>query len=641
MNCRQARALLAIYREHQQDPTDTPELKEHLAHCADCKDAYAQYQFIGERIRSLPSLELSAQAHSKLMQALAAEHVRFLQRTPASAPSTPTPAFLAPYLKDIAKQKTHADSLAAFSTADTGPLPIVRATRARRRSQPMPHIAIIGLAASFMVVVMLGGLVSLLFLTNQGQAGGPIAGNQVSISHVEAAQADTAATSTQTFYPHIASASTSNNMVYYSAYNENLNAWMLEKFAVTNDPNTAQESVPLLSTPSTRPLIVLGSNNNWLFWLQWETPKKTTSHHQNQPIPANSFEGAWTLKALYLAQDTSTSTSKNQSANQAGTATPLTLANNTFHAATAPSWLTSPIQGLAFYGNHALVALVDSTGVSHLINYQFDQNKLLKATELAKASAQHVLTSPTATSDGSSIYWSEEWETPDHGLNSNIWTEQAVNAQPAQSGRWLPHTQENIYVYRNDNLSFSPKVVNDTLFLLSKNPSNSVETNNVLTATATAANATATSTPQSATTSKASPTPTTPQNLASILADTSNVDPTIQVPQIDELVSGKLLTFTANGAAPETTTLNDNEIVSHLQSGGDFLLWQSNTQNFKMYDARIKVMVNGIDNLDRSSTAFMSINGNTILWTKYIVPTGNQSVSTDIEVTFETLKWPK
>ena len=83
MNCRQVRALLAIFREL--NPREKQDLELHLAQCDECKEASAQYQVIGERIRSMPQIEPSPDAHDKLMHALAAEHVHYLQRTPATA----------------------------------------------------------------------------------------------------------------------------------------------------------------------------------------------------------------------------------------------------------------------------------------------------------------------------------------------------------------------------------------------------------------------------------------------------------------------------------------------------------------------------------------------------------------------------
>ncbi|GLV59539.1 hypothetical protein KDH_63650 [Dictyobacter sp. S3.2.2.5] len=646
MNCRQARAMLAIYREQKQNPTETAELEDHLAHCAECKDAYAQYQLVGERIRSMPAIEPDPDAHQKLMQALAAEHVRFLQRTPASASSTPTPVFLAPYLKDLAKQPAHADSLAAFSTATTGPLPVLPVTRPRR-SRSTQHIAIIGLAASFLVVVMLGGLVSLLMLANQGQPG-VIPSNQVSISHSEIAQADTNPISTQSSYPHVASSVASGNAIYYSAYNEDGSNWMLEKLNTTGDSNATHQSSPLLATSTTQPLLILGSNDNWLLWLQMEAPKHpagkqshtATAQSDNQ---SGKLAGSWSLKALYIGQD---ATTQNQQTPQDGTADfakPLTLRTDTFNSSAVADWVNTPIQGISFYTDHALVALIDSKGTSHLLNYQFSQNALDKSTEMARAQDQHVLNSPTASSDGRSIYWSDEWQTPDHKLNSNIWTQQTVQAAPSKTGRWIDHPETQTYLYRDDGTSFRPQIVTGTLFFLTTNEN--VTANATAAATSTAGvtpTVTSTVTPTVSATAQATATPTQ-QNLSNLLANPGEIDPTVITPQIDMETPGKLLAFTPDGATPVTTNISDSEVLTGLQSGGSFLIWQNSiTKDFKMYDTRARVMVNGINTIDRNSTALISVSGTTVIWTKYVAPDPNNSdPTTESNITFTTLKWPK
>ena len=54
MNCIQAQAMLAAYRELRDSKADTTELEVHLEHCASCRQVLANYNLIGEQIRSLP-----------------------------------------------------------------------------------------------------------------------------------------------------------------------------------------------------------------------------------------------------------------------------------------------------------------------------------------------------------------------------------------------------------------------------------------------------------------------------------------------------------------------------------------------------------------------------------------------------------
>ena len=647
MNCRQARALLATQRKYIQNPTDTPDLADHLAHCADCKDAYAQAQLVGEHIRSLPSLEPSIQAHDNLMQALAAEHVRFLHQTAPSAHPLPAPAFLTPYLNRLAEQEIGTDSLVAFSRANTGPLPVVQTIRPRRTALKMQPFTMIGLAASFMVVVMMGGLMTLLFVANQGSQTVELPSNQANLTHPEVAQADTATIATQTLYPHIASANANSTFLYYSAYNDDRSSWMLEKCRQENTTNTIPESIPLLTTPGTRPMIILGSDQDWLVWLQMETSKKATGkaaatqNAQASQTAEGNFVGPWSVKALYIGKDAQTTPDGDPLSSRI--LTPLTLDTGTFNPNTAPSWVTTPIQGLSFYDHHVLLAFIDHTGNANLINYHIEQGKVTQHTTLATATDQHVLTSPAATSNGNSIYWSEEWLTDHKGLQSNIWTQQTIASAP-QSGRWLPHTQTQSYLYRDDGLSFQPQIAGGTLFLLNKTPATTVESNS----------ASATQTPGATTAALPATTPvTTPtpdasatslaqaQNVSKLLMNPASTDPTVLSTQIDALVSGRLLAFIVDSSLPATTTLNDNAIVSNVQSGGSFLIWQDSQKNLEMYDANKKVMVNGIDSIDRESTAFISVNGNTVVWTKYVAPQSDAVTSSETKVTFNTIRWPK
>src|SRR5690242_19294618 len=113
--------MLAIYRELNTEEIAT--VNEHLTGCAACRAIQAQYEHIDRCVRALPEIQPPAETRTRLMQALAAEHMRFIQRAPASTATPPAPAFLAPYLRELAHKAPQTDHLAAFSTADTGPLP--------------------------------------------------------------------------------------------------------------------------------------------------------------------------------------------------------------------------------------------------------------------------------------------------------------------------------------------------------------------------------------------------------------------------------------------------------------------------------------------------------------------------------------
>ena len=138
MNCNQARAILAAYRELKNGEVDTIELDVHLEGCASCREELARYMLIGDQIRSLPIVEPLPDMHAKLMQALAQEQVKFIW---SSKPGTvSTPEFLKPYIQGHAQSTHDSNMIAAFSTAETGPLPVIQAKRKRPIKVNVPPI---------------------------------------------------------------------------------------------------------------------------------------------------------------------------------------------------------------------------------------------------------------------------------------------------------------------------------------------------------------------------------------------------------------------------------------------------------------------------------------------------------------------
>jgi len=114
--------MMTVYRELKIDAVETIELDVHLEGCASCRQELARSMFIGQRLISLPEVEPLPDMHAKLMRALAKEHLEF---TKHAVPGTvATPEFLKPYLQEHAQSTHSSDPISAFSTAETGPLPI-------------------------------------------------------------------------------------------------------------------------------------------------------------------------------------------------------------------------------------------------------------------------------------------------------------------------------------------------------------------------------------------------------------------------------------------------------------------------------------------------------------------------------------
>ena len=624
MNCSQARASLAIYRETKKDPQDSSALADHLAHCDACSAASTQYNLVGEHIRSIPTIEPSPDAQSRLMQALAAEHTRFLQRSPSSAASKSVPAFLAPYLQDVAHKPAPSDTLRAFSSANTGPLPVIRPAKAHSPYR-MSHIAILGLAASFLIVLMTGGLTALLLIARQGPSNSiPITSNT---SIHQSSQVDTVPHATLATYPHVASAVANEDSIYYTAYNDGATDWMLEKL----DNSTNQTSTPLLSTPATNPLLVLGGTKDWLVWLQIDAPAQTKGK-VTSPLTENKLEGSWSLHALSLSSHGPASIHEDVKS--------ILLHKDSFDSANIPSWINAPVQGLWFMQNRVLVTFIDNKGASHLVSYQLDTDKVSATKELAHTSKGHVLTSPTATNDGTDIYWSEEWMSNASSLTGKIWTQQIVDATPNQGGRWAPHTKTETYLFRPDENLFHPQIVNNTLFLLNNATGTTGSTQNGVQQER-SAQPTSTATSKVAAKLGTVATPV-PLNIATVLGGATRIDPTIRIPQIDETLAGKLLAFTADGSLPQSTPIDDNKSVSALQGGSRFLIWQNAAGGFGMYDVATRSQVS-IDPADiPKDAAFMAVNGDTAVWAVYTKPASPDTIqnNTDSKVTFGTFKWP-
>src|SRR5215469_12819363 len=136
--------MLAAYHELRDSKADTTELEVHLENCASCRQTLANYSLIGERIRSLPAIAPPPDAHVKLMNALAAEHIRYMQQV---IPGTHyTPEFLKPYVEEQVRHKRATDPLVALSTAQTGPLaPVHIHTHKRQRRRYVGQFAVIGM----------------------------------------------------------------------------------------------------------------------------------------------------------------------------------------------------------------------------------------------------------------------------------------------------------------------------------------------------------------------------------------------------------------------------------------------------------------------------------------------------------------
>src|SRR5215831_19277934 len=113
--------MMAAYRELENSGIETIELDIHLESCESCRQELALQMFVGEQLRALPAVEPPPDMHAKLMHELAKEHLEFMRNSPMG--TVHTPEFLKPYLHEHVQTSQATHQIAAFSTAETGPLP--------------------------------------------------------------------------------------------------------------------------------------------------------------------------------------------------------------------------------------------------------------------------------------------------------------------------------------------------------------------------------------------------------------------------------------------------------------------------------------------------------------------------------------
>jgi hypothetical protein len=588
--------LLAAYREVKNGKVDTAELDEHLEQCSSCREVLARYSLVGEHIRTLPPVEPTPDMHAQLMRALASEHAQFIQHS-ASAP--PPPAFLKPYLREYASSSQKVDAFTAFSSADTGPLPIIRTARKKKHSH-FRQFAVAGLVAVFCMALLMGGITSLLLLAHGNVPGGEGA---ITINH----PADVASTTytTSTPYQHVVSAVADATSIYYTAYNDDTNAeWMLVQL-----DRTTTLSIPLLSKPSSGPLIVLGSKNGWLVWLQFEVIK-TTRHSNLSRYPLHSPLYNWSLHALSLVSQWEPRDTEVPNAT-------LTLASGTFDQEAVPAWVHSPVQGIWFTQNALLVAMLDKNGISHLMSYPFGTQSSVTTTTIATASSQHIFTSPTSNGDGTAMYWADEWRGEDGNLHSNIWTQEVLPVPPERGPRHI-ETTTITYPFLQNGLSFRPIVVDNMLFWL-----------NSRARTSTTTNTTSTATPNS--TPVPTATPNTNGNSIPTMAwnDTS----------LDNNVRGSLLMLQLDESLPTSAVpINTNGFAYALQAGTNFVLWQTDN-GYGIYDVASRGYITVASDADNAR--FLVVNGDTAVWLPSSPTDVTPTADVGTQATLMAFNWPR
>src|SRR5260370_703248 len=138
--------------------------------------------------------------------------------------------------------------------------------------------------------------------------------------------------------------------------------------------------------------------------------------------------------------------------------------------------------------------------------------------------AAYILTSPTANSDATEVYWADEWMSDAGVLSSDILMQQEIslfgNATYFSHGRRVEYVTQTTQqgIFRNDGMSFRPQIADDTLIWLSTAPASTTQTG----------------TP----TASQTPLVATPQLSAALIPRT---EPGFYAPTLDSSVRGQVL----------------------------------------------------------------------------------------------------
>ncbi|MGH2494123.1 MAG: hypothetical protein ACRDIV_05405, partial [Ktedonobacteraceae bacterium] len=410
----------------------------------------------------------------------------------------------------------------------------------------------------------------------------------------------------------VASAVANRNNIYYTAYSDDTNsAWMLLQL-----DRATKKSTPLLEQPGDQPMIVLASTPQWLVWLQFDKPITRL----NKTVP-NTDLLPWSLRMLPLSQV----------AQSPVPITPTILLTGTFDQSTAPTWVHTPVQGVWLTQSVLLVTTIDAKGTSHLLEYQLDLAGKPAASEIAQTDSGHILTSPTANSNATEVYWADEWMSDTGILSSNILMQQEVT-QPGPAytfhKRWERNTTSALQqgVFRDDGMSFHPQIADDMLFWVS---TATVSNGNAPTGTPAAS-----ATPLTTATSQVSPT---------LIPRT---DSSIYAPALDTGVAGQVFGQPLDSEVlTPLTSLNNGGPAYALQVGSDFALWQ-NAKGYEMYDVPTQNDVTTGNTLN--GAAFLAVNGDSAVWLANNPTTNNatnnapgQIQSALSPVDFFAFNWPK
>jgi hypothetical protein len=362
MTCKQARQLLAAARRGDSSPSESAELQAHLAQCEGCRTRDADYQQVGQAIRALPEIAPPPDFLARVLSAARAEEANVAQ--PAAAEKAPE-TVVVPGLSDASYFPTLRRAVAERR---------VRVEPLRRQMSPAGAFALrygAAMAAAFLVFAF--GVSLALFLALRGPVPLGVGTKQLLTSYY----------TPDSTYPVVADAIASDDghTIVYAAHSPD-GKWMLE--ALTEP---SRKSVTLLPTTVSGPLALEGWARGWVLWSEGDTAQ---GDH-------------WTLNATQMLPAL------------AGAATTLHLAEGGHAAHAGPVAL----HGVHESGTLVLVAEELADGHGQLLELDLRQINSVKPLVIASAQPGHLIADPT--SDGSSVYWADEWLNPDGTVHGDIY----------------------------------------------------------------------------------------------------------------------------------------------------------------------------------------------------------------------------
>lgn len=367
MTCKQARQLLAAYRQEDSSLSEHAGLQAHLVECADCRARDAEFRRFGASLQHLPPLAPPPDFYNRVMAAVRADETRAAEQ--AKAPEKKPVTVVVPGMTTI----THFPTLRRAVTERRLRLAPMRPPLTPASTFALRYSA--ALAAVFLVFSL--GLSYVLFQFFSPPGGQPLCLSDCHPPLTSVYTPDPA-------YPLVADASASADGQYiiYAAHTAS-GTWMLEELN-----RRTRQSAALLPAPVTEPLSLKGWARSWVLWMEGSPGAKT----------------GWELNATELSPSLS------------GAGPTLLLLRS---GQTGPDGKVVALHGLHASGLTVLLAEELADGRGQLVSLDLSNGAAFARSVLATADPNTLIMDPT--SDGTVDYWAEIWSNADGTVYGNIW----------------------------------------------------------------------------------------------------------------------------------------------------------------------------------------------------------------------------